>query len=77
MSSLAWISTSISSFSVSRCVCVAFPLPWVYMLTCNLYFLQSIVCVVAIQTCKACNLINFRDFSADEARKCKHPRATF
>ncbi|KAL2003890.1 hypothetical protein VTN02DRAFT_1739 [Thermoascus thermophilus] len=30
---------------------------------------QSIVCVVAIQTCKACNLINFRDFSADEARK--------
>ncbi|KAL2219755.1 GDP-mannose transporter 1 [Thermoascus aurantiacus ATCC 26904] len=30
---------------------------------------QSIVCVVAIQTCKACNLITFRDFSSDEARK--------
>ncbi|RAL08373.1 GDP-mannose transporter [Aspergillus homomorphus CBS 101889] len=31
--------------------------------------IQSVVCIVAIQTCKACGLITYRDFSADEARK--------
>lgn len=31
---------------------------------------QSVVCIVAIQTCKACGIITYRDFSADEARKC-------
>ncbi|KAJ5610099.1 GDP-mannose transporter [Penicillium lagena] len=39
----------------------------------NLNFLllmvQSIVCIVAIQTCKSMGLITFRDFSSDEARK--------
>ncbi|KAL1969062.1 hypothetical protein VTN77DRAFT_896 [Rasamsonia byssochlamydoides] len=30
---------------------------------------QSIVCVVAIQTCKAAGVITFRDFSSDEAKK--------
>lgn len=31
---------------------------------------QSIVCVIAIQTCKALGIITFRDFSSDEAKKC-------
>ncbi|RAK72472.1 GDP-mannose transporter [Aspergillus fijiensis CBS 313.89] len=31
--------------------------------------IQSVVCIVAIQTCKACGIITYRDFSADEARK--------
>ncbi|OQD70434.1 hypothetical protein PENDEC_c023G05875 [Penicillium decumbens] len=39
----------------------------------NLNFLllmvQSIVCIVAIQTCKSSGLITYRDFSTDEARK--------
>ncbi|KAJ6012958.1 hypothetical protein N7499_012442 [Penicillium canescens] len=39
----------------------------------NLNFLllcvQSLVCIVAIQTCKSMGLITYRDFSADEARK--------
>ncbi|CAL5874108.1 uncharacterized protein PFLUO_LOCUS8395 [Penicillium psychrofluorescens] len=39
----------------------------------NLNFLllmvQSVVCIVAIQTCKSMGLITFRDFSSDEARK--------
>ncbi|KAE8132205.1 GDP-mannose transporter [Aspergillus pseudotamarii] len=30
---------------------------------------QSIVCIIAIQTCKFCGLITYRDFSADEAKK--------
>ncbi|GAB7362054.1 hypothetical protein MBLNU230_g2088t1 [Neophaeotheca triangularis] len=30
---------------------------------------QSIVCVVAIQLCKQANIITFRDFNTDEARK--------
>ncbi|KAI9884124.1 MAG: ERMES complex subunit mmm1 [Watsoniomyces obsoletus] len=30
---------------------------------------QSIVCVVAIQTCKSLGIINYRDFSTDEAKK--------
>ncbi|KAI5804045.1 hypothetical protein DFH27DRAFT_553788 [Peziza echinospora] len=30
---------------------------------------QSIVCVIAIQTCKSMNLITYRDFNSDEARK--------
>lgn len=32
---------------------------------------QSVVCVVAIQMCKSLNIIQYRDFNADEARKCK------
>ncbi|PWY85675.1 GDP-mannose transporter 1 [Aspergillus sclerotioniger CBS 115572] len=31
--------------------------------------IQSLVCIIAIQTCKSCGLITYRDFSADEARK--------
>ena len=31
---------------------------------------QSVVCVVAIQTCKTFGVITYRDFSSDEARKC-------
>lgn len=31
---------------------------------------QSIVCVVAIQTCKSSGIITYRDFKADEAKKC-------
>ena len=31
---------------------------------------QSVVCVVAIQTCKSFGVITYRDFSSDEARKC-------
>ncbi|PWY70159.1 GDP-mannose transporter 1 [Aspergillus heteromorphus CBS 117.55] len=31
--------------------------------------IQSLVCIIAIQTCKACGLITYRDFSTDEARK--------
>ncbi|RMJ24464.1 hypothetical protein PHISP_04682 [Aspergillus sp. HF37] len=30
---------------------------------------QSVVCIITIQTCKSCGLINFRDFSSDEAKK--------
>ncbi|KAL3445184.1 hypothetical protein BJX65DRAFT_281876 [Aspergillus insuetus] len=30
---------------------------------------QSVVCIIAIQTCKACGLITYRDFNLDEARK--------
>ena len=30
---------------------------------------QSIVCIVAISSCKAANIINYRDFNPDEARK--------
>ncbi|OGM42453.1 GDP-mannose transporter 1 [Aspergillus bombycis] len=30
---------------------------------------QSIVCIIAIQTCKFCGIITYRDFSADEAKK--------
>ncbi|GIJ85463.1 GDP-mannose transporter into the lumen of the Golgi [Aspergillus pseudoviridinutans] len=30
---------------------------------------QSIVCIVAIQTCKTSNLITYRDFNSDEAKK--------
>lgn len=39
----------------------------------NLNFLllcvQSVVCVTAIQTCKSCGLITYRNFSSDEAKK--------
>ena len=31
--------------------------------------MQSVVCIVAIQTCKTASIINFRDFNTDEARK--------
>ncbi|KAF4255234.1 hypothetical protein CNMCM8057_004764 [Aspergillus fumigatus] len=31
---------------------------------------QSIVCIVAIQTCKVSKLITYRDFNSDEAKKC-------
>ncbi|KKK15307.1 hypothetical protein P175DRAFT_0445504 [Aspergillus ochraceoroseus IBT 24754] len=31
--------------------------------------IQSIVCIIAIQTCKSCGLITYRDFNLDEARK--------
>ncbi|KAE8349794.1 GDP-mannose transporter [Aspergillus coremiiformis] len=30
---------------------------------------QSVVCIIAIQTCKSCGLITYRDFSTDEAKK--------
>ncbi|OJJ55309.1 hypothetical protein ASPSYDRAFT_61006 [Aspergillus sydowii CBS 593.65] len=30
---------------------------------------QSLVCITAIQTCKYCGLITYRDFNLDEARK--------
>jgi len=32
---------------------------------------QSVVCVLAIQTCKTFGIIQYRDFNTDEARKCK------
>lgn len=34
-----------------------------------LLLVQSLVCILAIQTCKSCGLITYRDFSSDEARK--------
>ncbi|KAA8643151.1 hypothetical protein EYZ11_006791 [Aspergillus tanneri] len=34
-----------------------------------LLLVQSVVCIVAIQTCKTSGLITYRDFSTDEARK--------
>lgn len=33
---------------------------------------QSIVCVIAIQTCKFSGVITYRDFNSDEAKKCTH-----
>ncbi|KAF2199310.1 Golgi GDP-mannose transporter [Delitschia confertaspora ATCC 74209] len=30
---------------------------------------QSVVCIIAIQTCKSAGLINYRDFNSDEAKK--------
>ncbi|KAI9371113.1 hypothetical protein BJX61DRAFT_543971 [Aspergillus egyptiacus] len=30
---------------------------------------QSLVCIIAIQTCKSCGIITYRDFNLDEARK--------
>ena len=32
---------------------------------------QSVVCVIAIQTCKTFGVITYRDFNSDEARKCE------
>lgn len=32
---------------------------------------QSVVCVIAIQTCKTLGIIQYRDFNSDEARKCE------
>lgn len=32
---------------------------------------QSVVCVIAIQTCKTFGAITYRDFNSDEARKCQ------
>jgi len=32
--------------------------------------IQSIVCVIAIQSCKTSGVITYRDFNSDEARKC-------
>lgn len=32
---------------------------------------QSVVCVMAIQTCKTFGIIQYRDFNSDEARKCE------
>ncbi|KAL2823976.1 GDP-mannose transporter 1 [Aspergillus cavernicola] len=34
-----------------------------------LLFIQSLVCIIAIQTCKSVGLITYRDFNLDEARK--------
>ena len=31
---------------------------------------QSVVCVIAIQTCKSMGIITYRDFNSEEARKC-------
>jgi GDP-mannose transporter len=31
---------------------------------------QSIICVIAIQSCKSSGIITYRDFNLDEARKC-------
>ena len=31
---------------------------------------QSIVCVIAIQSCKTAGIITYRDFNQEEARKC-------
>ncbi|KAB8078014.1 GDP-mannose transporter [Aspergillus leporis] len=31
--------------------------------------IQSVVCIIAIQTCKSCGLITYRDFNTDEAKK--------
>lgn len=33
--------------------------------------LQSVVCIVAIQSCKTAGVITYRDFSSDEAKKCE------
>lgn len=33
--------------------------------------IQSIVCVIAIQSCKTSGVITYRDFNSDEARKCR------
>jgi hypothetical protein len=33
---------------------------------------QSVVCVVAIQTCKTMGIITYRDFNSDEAKKCTY-----
>lgn len=33
------------------------------------FSLQSVVCILAIQTCKVAGVITFRDFNSDEARK--------
>ncbi|ERF69040.1 GDP-mannose transporter [Endocarpon pusillum Z07020] len=40
-----------------------------YNLNFFLLCVQSIVCVVAIQTCKSSGVINYRDFKVDEAKK--------
>jgi GDP-mannose transporter len=40
-----------------------------YNLNFFLLCVQSVVCVVAIQTCKSANLITYRDFNAGEAKK--------
>ncbi|KAF2434928.1 golgi GDP-mannose transporter-like protein [Tothia fuscella] len=40
-----------------------------YNLNFFLLCVQSVVCVVAIQTCKTMGFINYRDFNSDEARK--------
>ncbi len=32
---------------------------------------QSVVCVIAIQTCKTFGVISYRDFNSDEAKKCE------
>lgn len=34
-----------------------------------LLLVQSIVCIITIQTCKSCNIITYRDFNSAEARK--------
>lgn len=34
------------------------------------FLLQSVVCILTIQSCKSAGLITYRNFSADEARKC-------
>ena len=34
---------------------------------------KSVVCIVAIQACKSLDIITYRDFNTDEARKCNSP----
>ena len=31
---------------------------------------QSVVCIIAIQSCKSAGVITYRDFKSDEAKKC-------
>lgn len=44
------------------------------LLTMLVVEIQSIVCIITIQTCKSCNIITYRDFNSAEARKCWFPR---
>lgn len=37
---------------------------------CKLTKRQSVVCVIAIQSCKSFGVITYRDFNSDEAKKC-------
>lgn len=45
-----------------------------HLRACNripLNLLQSVVCIVAIQSCKSAGIISYRDFNSDEAKKCR------
>ena len=37
----------------------------------RLIWVQSVVCVIAIQMCKSFGIIQYRDFNVDEAKKCE------